>query len=165
SFGGSRFPLFVTWKTRDGDGDSLRGCIGNFSELDLDSGLKEYALVAAFKDRRFHPIQAHELQSLSCGVSLLVQFEEVEHYLDWEVGVHGIWIEFHAPELGGKKTATYLPEVAKEQGWTHIEALNSLLRKGGYKKAVTEEFRCSVKVTRYQSLKHTITYEDYLTWR
>ena len=32
-----------------------------------------------------------------------------------QIGIHGIRIEFHN-EKGNKRTATYLPEVAKEQG-------------------------------------------------
>ena len=36
-------------------------------------------------------------------------------FLDWEIGVHGIRIEFYT-ERGSKKTATYLPEVPREQG-------------------------------------------------
>ena len=32
-----------------------------------------------------------------------------------QIGIHGIRIEFHN-EKGLKRTATYLPEVAKEQG-------------------------------------------------
>lgn len=35
--------------------------------------------------------------------------------MDWEVGVHGIRIEF-INENGSRRTATYLPEVAPEQG-------------------------------------------------
>lgn len=35
--------------------------------------------------------------------------------LELQVGVHGIRIEFFN-EKGSKRTATYLPEVAKEQG-------------------------------------------------
>ena len=35
--------------------------------------------------------------------------------VSFQVGIHGIRIEFHN-EKGHRKTATYLPEVAKEQG-------------------------------------------------
>ena len=33
----------------------------------------------------------------------------------FQIGIHGIRIEFYS-ERGNRKTATYLPEVAKEQG-------------------------------------------------
>ena len=50
------------------------------------------------------------------SVSILCFFEDGEDFLDWEIGKHGIRIEFTS-ERGSKKTATYLPEVASEQGW------------------------------------------------
>ncbi|KAI8845120.1 ammecr1 protein [Chytriomyces cf. hyalinus JEL632] len=154
------FPLFVTWKKNE----SLRGCIGSFSALPLSTGLRKYAEIAAFNDTRFNPISAKELPLLSCGVSLLVDFEAANDYVDWTVGVHGIWIEFES-ESGAVKTATYLPEVALEQEWDHAEAVDSLLRKGGYKGKITEIFRNKIKVTRYQSLKHTISFQEYVAWR
>ena len=48
-------------------------------------------------------------------VSILCHFEDAADYLDWDIGVHGIRIEFYN-DRGAKKTATYLPEVAAEQG-------------------------------------------------
>jgi hypothetical protein len=53
------------------------------------------------------------------SVSILCFFEDGEDYLDWEIGKHGIRIEFTS-ERGSKKTATYLPEVASEQGWDKV---------------------------------------------
>ncbi|XP_040827096.1 AMMECR1-like protein isoform X1 [Ochotona curzoniae] len=107
------YPLFVTWKT--GRDKRLRGCIGTFSAMNLHSGLREYTLTSALKDSRFPPLTREELPKLFCSVSLLTNFEDASDYLDWEVGVHGIRIEF-INEKGVKRTATYLPEVAKEQG-------------------------------------------------
>ncbi|XP_061904120.1 AMME syndrome candidate gene 1 protein isoform X2 [Entelurus aequoreus] len=106
------YPLFVTWKI--GRDKRLRGCIGTFSAMNLHSGLREYTLTSALKDSRFPPMTRDELPRLFCSVSLLTNFEDVGDYLDWEVGVHGIRIEFFN-EKGSKRTATYLPEVAKEQ--------------------------------------------------
>nr|XP_025033788.1 AMME syndrome candidate gene 1 protein isoform X3 [Pelodiscus sinensis] len=138
-------PLFVTWKI--GRDKRLRGCIGTFSAMNLHSGLREYTLTSALKDSRFPPMTRDELPRLFCSVSLLTNFEDVCDYLDWEVGVHGIRIEF-INEKGSKRTATYLPEVAKEQGWDHIQTIDSLLRKGGYKAPITNEFRKTIKLTR-----------------
>lgn len=42
-------------------------------------------------------------------------FEEARNYLDWDLGFHGIRIEF-LNERGSKRSATYLPKVATEQG-------------------------------------------------
>uniref|UniRef100_A0A670JYQ9 AMMECR nuclear protein 1 n=1 Tax=Podarcis muralis TaxID=64176 RepID=A0A670JYQ9_PODMU len=119
---------------------------------------------SALKDSRFPPMTRDELPRLFCSVSLLTNFEDVCDYLDWEVGVHGIRIEF-INEKGSKRTATYLPEVAKEQGWDHIQTIDSLLRKGGYKAPITNDFRKTIKLTRYRSEKMTMSYTEYLAHR
>jgi AMMECR1 domain-containing protein len=59
------------------------------------------------------------------SVSILRHFEDGNDYLDWTVGLHGIRIEFKN-EKGNKKTATYLPDVAIEQGKYFFENLISL---------------------------------------
>ncbi|XDA72454.1 hypothetical protein R6Z07F_002735 [Ovis aries] len=156
------YPLFVTWKT--GRDKRLRGCIGTFSAMNLHSGLREYTLTSALKDSRFPPLTREELPKLFCSVSLLTNFEDASDYLDWEVGVHGIRIEF-INEKGVKRTATYLPEVAKEQDWDQIQTIDSLLRKGGFKAPITSEFRKTIKLTRYRSEKVTISYAEYIASR
>lgn len=83
--------------------------------MNLHTGLREYAITSAFKDSRFSPITRDEFSRLSVSVSILRHFEDGDDYLDWEVGIHGIRIEF-VNEKGNKRTATYLPEVASEQG-------------------------------------------------
>nr|XP_033814261.1 AMMECR1-like protein isoform X3 [Geotrypetes seraphini] len=118
----------------------------------------------ALKDSRFPPLTREELPKLFCSVSLLTNFEDASDYLDWEVGIHGIRIEF-INEKGVKRTATYLPEVAKEQDWDQIQTIDSLLRKGGFKAPITNEFRKSIKLTRYRSEKVTISYTEYIASR
>ncbi|NXA42078.1 AMERL protein, partial [Nothocercus julius] len=156
------YPLFVTWKT--GRDKRLRGCIGTFSAMNLHSGLREYTLTSALKDSRFPPLTREELPKLFCSVSLLTNFEDANDYLDWEVGIHGIRIEF-INEKGVKRTATYLPEVAKEQDWDQIQTIDSLLRKGGFKAPITNDFRKTIKLTRYRSEKVTISYAEYMASR
>lgn len=70
---------------------------------------------SAMRDSRFSPITRDELPRLRVAVSILRHFEDAQDYLDWTVGVHGIRIEFHN-EKGNRRSATYLPEVAPEQG-------------------------------------------------
>ncbi|GAB1861176.1 AMME syndrome candidate gene 1 protein-like protein [Camponotus japonicus] len=152
NFSNEAFPLFVTWTI--GKDMRLRGCIGTFNAMHLHAGLREYATTSAFKDSRFNPITREELPRLHVSVSILRHFEDGVDYLDWEIGVHGIRIEFHN-EKGNKRTATYLPDVATEQGWDQIQTIDSLLHKGGYKGLVTPDIRRSVKLTRYQSEKIT----------
>ncbi|RHZ76493.1 hypothetical protein Glove_197g43 [Diversispora epigaea] len=162
-FDDDQYPLFVTWNVVHHDQPRLRGCIGNFEPLPLHSGLKEYAITSAIHDRRFAPITARELTNLSCGVSLLTQFEDADDYLDWEIGVHGIWIEF-VDDHNRRRSATYLPEVAEEQCWTKEETIDSLLRKSGYNGRITDRIRGRVVLTRYQSAKHNITYDEYIQY-
>ncbi|XP_043524734.1 uncharacterized protein CG5902-like [Frieseomelitta varia] len=161
NFSNEAFPLFVTWTI--GKDMRLRGCIGTFNAMHLHMGLREYATTSAFKDSRFNPITLEELPRLHVSVSILRHFEDGADYLDWIIGVHGIRIEFHN-EKGNKRTATYLPDVAIEQGWNQIETIDSLLHKGGYKGLVTPDIRRSLKLTRYQSEKVTVSYQEYMTY-
>ncbi|KAG2226629.1 hypothetical protein INT45_005115 [Circinella minor] len=160
-FTNDEYPLFVTWKIETHGDTHLRGCIGNFNAMSLHNGLQEYALTSALQDRRFNPITLREVPRLTCSVSLLINFEEGKDYMDWVIGVHGIWIEF-INDHGHKKTATYLPEVIPEQGWTKEEAIESLLRKGGYRGSINDKVLKSIKLTRYQSSKAQATYKEYI---
>ena len=136
------------------------------------------------KDSRFNPVAREELPRLHVSVSILCHFEDATDFMDWEIGIHGIRIEFYN-ERGARKTATYLPEVPSEQGmhvfsvnrlqksilreiellftgWDKIQTIDSLLRKGGFKGQVTPEVRRGIRLVRYQSEKMTVAYPDYL---
>jgi AMMECR1 domain-containing protein len=78
------------------------------------SDIREYVFSSAFRDRRFSPLEKHEIPALEVGISLLVNYEDAASYMDWEVGTHGIIIDFQANN--SHFSATYLPEVALEQG-------------------------------------------------
>ena len=89
-----KYPLFVTW-LKNGN---LRGCIGTFSDdLLLGETLQKYSLIAAVQDSRFPPISQSELAELRVEISLLNSFEEIKDALDWQVGTHGVEIEFKNP--------------------------------------------------------------------
>ncbi|KAG6833613.1 hypothetical protein H0H87_004240 [Tephrocybe sp. NHM501043] len=192
AFPNGKYPLFVTWNTRSsrpGRAPRLRGCIGSFEALPLWDGVPEYALISAFRDSRFRKIDKSELSSLECCVSLLTDFEDATSYLDWTVGVHGIYITFshpsllqsnsaseapsplssspYLPRLASKQTftATYLPDVIPEQGWDKIEAVDSAITKAGWTGRITEDLRRSIKLRRYQSKPYTVSWDDYIQWR
>lgn len=174
-------PLFVTWKklgrTRPAtmpcdekndapkvyeDSDyELRGCIGTLAPRPLDSALAEFALTSAFHDVRFDPIALIEVPRLKLAVSLLVGFSPCRDCLDWVPGLHGIIIKFHGDSTKRSFSATYLPEVAVEQGWSQREAVLSLVRKAGYYGTVTEDLLSRIHCTRYQSSKRSMTYQEY----
>uniref|UniRef100_A0A1I7W6X3 AMMECR1 domain-containing protein n=1 Tax=Heterorhabditis bacteriophora TaxID=37862 RepID=A0A1I7W6X3_HETBA len=73
-----------------------------------------------------------------------------------------------------KRDAVYLPEVATEQGsleklfiqgWDHRTTINNLIEKGGYRGMIDETFRMTIQVTRFQSSKVNLTYEDYIHYK
>ncbi|KAL9178762.1 hypothetical protein ACHAXT_003893 [Thalassiosira profunda] len=141
----------------------LRGCIGTLAAKPLSTALSEFAITSALHDNRFDPIALSELPYLRVGVSLLVKYEECKHCLDWKVGVHGIIIHFEGRGAGKQHTysATYLPEVASEQRWNQQEAVVSLVRKSGYRGAISDELLEGIRCTRYQSSKHRMSYQQY----
>ena len=107
-----------------------------------------------------------------------------------------MWIEFR-DDAGHKKTATYLPSVAQNQGgtvgsrqrttarlkslgasgrtgmhaavcvtgWTKVETIDSLLRKGGFRGTVTERKRRELVLTRYQAVVSVASYQQYQAYR
>ena len=155
-------PLFVTWEKCNSDASSwqLRGCIGCLSPRLLATAIEEYAVVSAFRDRRFNPVSLEEVQSLRVSVSLLVDYEDCKHVYDWTIGVHGIIIKF---EVSGRRyDGTFLPEVAKQQGWDDANTISSLIRKAGYNGTITQELLDGIHCTRYQSSKFLATYAEYV---
>ncbi|KAI0195046.1 AMMECR1 domain-containing protein [Astrocystis sublimbata] len=160
----AEFPLFVTWNTVSGSGrTSLRGCIGTFQAQELETGLSEYAITSAIHDTRFDPVSKRELPSLEVAVTLLTDFEDCDDSMDWELGTHGIRISFI--ERGRKYGATYLPDVAVEQGWTKEETLVSLMRKAGWIGRKDRWQDIDLHVVRYQGKKESLQYPEFKHWR
>ncbi|KAF1765561.1 hypothetical protein GCK72_005513 [Caenorhabditis remanei] len=144
-----KLPLFVTWKK--GVHHDLRGCIGTFSDLN------------AFHDSRFKPIGKEEVPSLQCGVSLLVNFEKIHDFRDWTIGRHGVRMNFDDGHR--TRSAVFLPEVASEQGWNHVETIDSLIRKSGYGDRIDDSLRASLRIVRFQSSKIVLDYKDYVNYK
>lgn len=158
-------PLFVTWNAfspRHGE-YNLRGCIGTFEAQPIEHGLSSYAIISALEDTRFHPISTRELPSLEVAVTLLTDFEDADDEMDWELGKHGLRISFvyHGRRYG----ATYLPDVATEQGWTKEETLVSLMRKAGWVGKKERWNEVPLNVVRYQGKKQTVEYAGFKKWR
>lgn len=155
-FKGESYPLFVTWKISAND--DLRGCIGTFSSDKLENNLKYFALSAAFNDDRFPPIQLKELPKLNVEVSLLTNFEKCENVFDWEIGKHGIEIDFE--EGGESYNATFLPSVAVEHKMDHQTTLIHLIDKAGYEGDI-KKILGKIRTKRYQAIKAKMTYKEY----
>lgn len=179
-----RYPLFVTWNTLSRSGHkSLRGCIGTFEGQELAAGLKSYALTSAFDDTRFEPIPKSLLPSLSCSLTLLGSFEPCTNAMDWSLGTHGLRISFI--HRGRRYGATYLPDVAVEQGWTKEETVESLMRKAGWDGGGGSTARrllrgaaggnsgatkpwdqvSDFRTVSYQGLKASASYAEWQEWR
>jgi AMME syndrome candidate gene 1 protein len=67
--------------------------------------------------------------------------------------------------LGRTMSATYLPEVALDQGWDHIDAIDSAIRKAGWSGRISEDLRRRVRVRRYQSRKCVVGWDEFVAWR
>ncbi|KAF2714146.1 hypothetical protein K504DRAFT_462579 [Pleomassaria siparia CBS 279.74] len=160
-----QMPLFVTWNTlsKSGGEKRLRGCIGTFEAMDLDEGLSSYALTSALDDTRFHPITVSELPTLEVGVTLLTNFEPISTALDWEIGTHGLRINFN--HNGRRYGSTYLPDVAREQGWTKEETMVSLMRKAGWSGRKEEWRKVDLNVIRYQGRQVNLSWGSFKEWR
>ena len=147
-------PIFVCFK--QAKSGQLRGCIGNFASKPLLSQLVTYAKAAAFEDRRFSPVKQNELADLKCTVSLLHSFEKAQSWDDWEIGTHGIQIEFLNAYRG-----TFLPSVAAEQGWTKEETLRFLVQKTGFRGGIGKGLELQdILVERYQESSACCTYAE-----
>ena len=119
---------------------------------------------SAFEDTRFRPIPLRELPSLECGVTLLTNFEPAPDPMAWEIGKHGLRISF--TWQGRVYGATYLPDVAREQGWTKEETMVSLMRKAGGS-GWREDWRkiADLRVVRYQGDRVVMAYDTWRDWR
>jgi AmmeMemoRadiSam system protein A len=99
---------FVTLK----QGESLRGCIGSLkAHRPLIEDLKANARGAAFRDPRFPPLGADELDRTALEVSLLSDLHPLAFADEQDVlaqlrpGVDGVFFEY------GYHHSTYLPQV------------------------------------------------------
>jgi uncharacterized protein (TIGR00296 family) len=121
-------------------------------------------MFSAFEDTRFNPISTRELSSLECSVTLLTHFEPITDPMDWEIGTHGLRISF--VNSNRRYGATYLPDVAKDQGWTKEETMVSLMRKAGWN-GRSGEWRGvkELRVIRYQGYREAMDYKVWREWR
>lgn len=164
----SKAPLFITWNKND----QLRGCIGTFQALPIESGTVKFALTSSLQDPRFSPISKLEFDQLSVSVTLLDNFVPIKKWDDWSIGDHGLKINF--TKNGESYLGTFLPSVAVEQEWDKITTLLYLLRKADYndvKKSKIVEFYQNgidegwLELVRYDGLKDSIDYGEFIKVR
>lgn len=124
---------FVTLKCKRGaggrcagKGDDLRGCMGIIQPmLPVVESVAQRAATAALGDPRFPNVTADELRHITVEVSVLTPPREVASARDIVIGRHGIILAKNG------HSATFLPQVAPEQGWDRDETLSHLSRKAG----------------------------------
>ncbi len=113
---------FVTLKKHG----ELRGCIGYILPKEpLYRAVILNGLNAAQQDYRFPPVQPEELKELELTVSVLSPPQSIPSVEDFQPGVHGIILHKEG------RSAVFLPEVAREQGWNREQTLSHLARKAG----------------------------------
>ena len=107
-------------------GGALRGCIGHIiGVMPMLEGIVENAVAAAFKDPRFRPLEAGDLENVDIEISILSPLEKVASTGDIEIPGQGVVMT----KDGAK--AVFLPQVAEEQGWDRDTLLCHLSRKAG----------------------------------
>lgn len=127
-------------------GDELRGCIGHaVARMPLAEAVRELAVSAAARDRRFAPVHRGELNELTVELSVLsplapIRPEEVE------VGRHGLLVRHDGC------SGLLLPQVASERGWSATELLEHTCAKAGLPRGAWRDgaellaFTCDVYV-------------------
>jgi MEMO1 family protein len=125
---------FVTLKCKMGDdgrcigrGDDLRGCIGTIEPTDsVYNTVAMRAASAALEDSRFpHTVSVAELPFVTIEISVLTPPQPVKSADEIVIGKHGIILSV------GWNRATFLPQVAPEQGWDRETTLRHLAMKAG----------------------------------
>ncbi|AAR39286.1 NEQ441 [Nanoarchaeum equitans Kin4-M] len=120
---------FTTIKTLD---NQLRGCMGiPYPIYPLWQSLKYSALMAAFEDPRFPPLQKEELDNVKFEVTVLtpprklIVNNPLEYLEKIKIGKHGIIIK------RGPYSGLLLPQVPIEEGWDAKEFLSYGCLKAG----------------------------------
>ena len=94
----------------------LRGCIGHFGEdAPLHATVAEMARAAAFEDPRFPRLRADELPDVDIEISVLTPMRRIQSLDEFELHRHGLYIR------KGRRSGTFLPQVADEVNWTKEE--------------------------------------------
>jgi uncharacterized protein len=100
---------FVSLHTKEGD---LRGCIGSIHpDAPLCQAVPASAVNAAFRDPRFYPVTAEELDQIHIEISVMGPIETVRNIEEIVVGRDGLII------TRGRNAGLLLPQVATDFGW------------------------------------------------
>ena len=97
---------------------ALRGCIGRFEPNEpLYKVVQQMAIASSTEDYRFSAVEPKEIDKLDIEISVLTPMRKISSIDEIEMGRHGVYIK------KGARGGTFLPQVAKETGWTKEEFL------------------------------------------
>jgi AmmeMemoRadiSam system protein A len=100
------------------ENNELRGCIGRFApDEPLYKVVQQMAIASSTEDYRFSPVTPDEINKLHIEISVLTPMRKIKSIDEIELGRHGIYIK------KGLRSGTFLPQVAKETGWSKEDFL------------------------------------------
>ncbi len=117
-----RAGCFVSLHTRISH--QLRGCVGHLeSDEPLEQSVAEVSQ-NVIHDPRFakDPVRLEELDWLELEISVISPLRAVANPLDFDPASEGIQLAF------GGRTGCFLPQVARETGWSKQQLLSRLCR-------------------------------------
>jgi AmmeMemoRadiSam system protein A len=106
----------------------LRGCVGRLQSQDPLYRTVFETAVSVLNDPRFRgmPVTMDDLPNLSIELSILSPLKPAANCLDFDPLHDGIYLMHASPDGEGKRTGTFLPQVARETGWTREQLLARL---------------------------------------
>jgi len=133
---------FVTLKKNG----QLRGCIGEFeSDQPLYQVIQKMAIASAFHDPRFFPLKKEELLFLEIEISVVFPLKKIDDWRKIKLREEGVLIEKEG------RRGVFLPQVAKETGWSLEEFLENLcLEKAGLPKDCYKDLKTNIYVFKVQ---------------
>lgn len=91
----------------------LRGCIGRFEpDEPLYKVIVDMTIASAQNDNRFKQVTPDELKDINIEISVLTPRKQIHSLDEIILGKHGIFIQ------KGKKSGTFLPQVATNMKWS-----------------------------------------------
>src|SRR5689334_8187337 len=100
----------------------LRGCVGCLDAKQSLALAVQDGAESVLHDPRFHdrPVRVHELSKLEIEITVLSPLVDAANPLDFDPLEHGIYLTI------GQESGCFLPQVARETGWTREQLLDRL---------------------------------------